>query len=210
MHIAPSAGWTGRGLIKGLLRHAAEAGAVILALAFLSVLSISPVQAEFEKTKPFPALDEFRFGVFDHNVETSDGEGGLDINVELLFGRPQIHTGHRIIDHFLTPRPHIGGSVNTEGDTSQFYFGFTWDYRLMDRLFFESSFGGAVHDGPLDEPGTRSYGCTWNFRESASLGIAVTERMRIIGTVEHMSNANLCDRNGGLTNAGVRLGYKLN
>ena len=28
-----------------------------------------------------------------------------------------------------------------------------------------------------------------------------------MGTVEHMSNAGLCDRNRGLTNFGARVGY---
>jgi Lipid A 3-O-deacylase (PagL) len=31
---------------------------------------------------------------------------------------------------------------------------------------------------------------------------------RVLLSVEHMSNADLCDRNRGLTNAGVRLGYQ--
>ena len=28
-----------------------------------------------------------------------------------------------------------------------------------------------------------------------------------MGTVEHYSNAGVCDRNRGLTNVGIRLGY---
>lgn len=206
--MAPSEVGTGHGLIAGYFTLAARAVALASALIIASGLLIVPAQAGFEKTKPFPALDEFRIGVFDHNVETRDDEEGIDVNVELLFGRPNIHTGRPIIDHFLTPRPHIGGTINTQGDTSQFYFGFTWDFRLTDRLFFESSFGGAVHNGPLDQNG-RSYGCALNFRESASIGFAINERTRIIATIDHMSNADICDQNSGLTNAGVRLGYKL-
>ena len=55
-------------------------------------------------------------------------------------------------------------------------------------------------------PGS-AFGCPLNFRESASLAFAVMERWRIYGTVAHMSNAGLCERNSGLTSAGVRLGY---
>jgi len=51
-------------------------------------------------------------------------------------------------------------------------------------------------------------GCHVLFRESASLGFNLTESWRIMGTIEHNSNAGLCDFNRGLTNAGVRLGYK--
>ena len=37
----------------------------------------------------------------------------------------------------------------------------------------------------------------------------VDERWTVYGTVAHMSNANLCDHNSGLTSVGMRLGYKL-
>jgi lipid A 3-O-deacylase len=47
-----------------------------------------------------------------------------------------------------------------------------------------------------------------NFRESASLGLALSPDWRLMGTVDHMSNAGLCGNNRGLTNAGVRLGIK--
>ena len=36
------------------------------------------------------------------------------------------------------------------------------------------------------------------------------ENWRIMTTIEHMSNGKLCDPNPGLTNLGVRLGYKFN
>jgi hypothetical protein len=46
------------------------------------------------------------------------------------------------------------------------------------------------------------------FRESASLGYRITSNVSVMGTVEHISNAGLCDQNRGLTNVGLRLGYR--
>jgi hypothetical protein len=40
------------------------------------------------------------------------------------------------------------------------------------------------------------------------IGVDVTESISIMATVDHMSNADLCDENQGLTNAGVRVGYR--
>lgn len=185
-------------------------------LVTISLIFLSPAQAgglyKPKAKAPFLAPDELRLGIFLHNAEDFDDdndESGIDINVELLLGRPNFQFRNSYLQHFLTPRPHIGGQVNTEGDTSQFYFGVTWDVDLTEDLFFETSFGGAVHDGPLDEAGVRSFGCSLNFRESASLGYRVTENWSALLTIEHMSNADICDRNGGLTNVGGRLGYKL-
>ncbi len=153
-------------------------------------------------------ISELRGGIFWHNVEDDNSsEDGSDLNVELLFNKPTWSHPNPLLHHLITPRPHIGGHINMSQSTSMFYFGLTWTYDLTDRLFFETSFGGAVHDGPLDEPG-HSFGCSLNFRESASLGMHLTPSWDIMVTVDHMSNANLCDRNAGLTNLGVRMGYK--
>ncbi len=154
-------------------------------------------------------IDEIRVGAFVYNVEPDNGgrEDGTDVNLEVLFGKPSWSHPNKLINHFIRPRPHIGGDINTSSSTSQFYFGLTWDYKITDRIFFESSFGGAVHDGPLDVAGD-SYGCSLNFRESATLGLEIDKHWSLMITVDHMSNANLCSRNAGLTNAGARFGYK--
>jgi hypothetical protein len=155
-------------------------------------------------------LSELRLGLFDQSVDGANSETGVAINAEILFDRLPFTSGHAALDRFLTPRPHIGASVNTGGDTSLAYAGVSWTIPLHDDwLFAELSFGGAIHDGPLDEAGVASYGCGWGFREALSLGWNVTQTWRILGTIEHMSNADFCDRNRGLTNAGVRLGYSL-
>lgn len=152
-------------------------------------------------------LDEFRVGGLAHDLEDTEGEDGVDINLEALFAPVGTVTGNRILDIFLNPRPHIGAFINTAGDTSGVYFGLTWDVMLTDFLFIETTFGGAFHDGPTDDSHS-SFGCTANFRESASLGLVFSEHWRLLATVSHMSNGGFCDENEGLTSAGARLGYR--
>ena len=53
----------------------------------------------------------------------------------------------------------------------------------------------------------RNLGCSVLFRESASIGVMVTETASVMATIEHASNANLCADNRGLTNMGIRFGW---
>jgi lipid A 3-O-deacylase len=178
----------------------------LLLLAALTVACGAPAQAQ-DEPRPRSFISELRLGLLGHHVEPAGSEkGGQDVNVEILFGRPAIAYGSHIADIALRPRLHLGSSINVNGNTSQLYAGFTWDIPLIQRVSLELTFGGALHDGPNTGEGS-AFGCPLNFRESASIGIAVTERWRLYGTIAHMSNAGLCARNSGLTSAGVRLGY---
>jgi len=166
-----------------------------------------PVIAPFTQANhPFWTIDEVRVGALDHALEDSPAERGAALNLEVLGGRLPGGYGNSILDFFLTPRPHLGTTLGF-GKTDEFYWGVTWDAKLFGPTFLESSFGGAAHDGPLDARGLPSYGCELNFRESVSLGYAITQNWRVLATLDHMSNGNLCQPNHGLTNAGIRLGY---
>lgn len=153
-------------------------------------------------------VDEVRVGLLAHSVEPSNAEDGIDLNLEVLFRRPTFSFNNEWLDLALRPRIHFGASVNTAGDTSQLYAGLTWDVKLAPKLSLELSLGAALHDGPTGDGRGDSYGCAVNFRESVSLGYALDERWTVYGTVAHMSNADLCDGNTGITSVGVRLGYK--
>jgi hypothetical protein len=193
-------------VVPGLVPFRTLAVAAILWLASTAMAS---AQARPNGGAPAPLIDEVRLGALAHSIDDSNAEEGTDLNVELLFRRRAGSYGHPLLDLALRPRVHLGASVNTAGDTSQIYAGLTWDAQLAPRLTLELTFGAALHDGPTDGGLQDSYGCAVNFRESASLGYALDERWTLYGTISHMSNADLCDHNTGLTSAGLRLGYKL-
>ena len=156
-------------------------------------------------------VDELRIGALDQNIEPTGHahENGADINAEVLFVPFFAPTGNPVNDVLFGFRPHIGATYNFAGTTSKLYAGLTWDVPLQRGFFLEASFGAAVHNGSLDEPGKAQYGCRVNFRESASLGYDIDASWRVMLMLDHMSNADLCDKNRGLTNAGLRLGYRL-
>ena len=157
-------------------------------------------------------IDELRLGGLAQNIEPTGGrhEHGANINAEVLFAPVFAPTGNSVTDVVFGFRPHIGATYNLAGTTDKLYVGLTWDAPLARGFFLEGSFGLALHDGAIeDEPGRAQYGCRVNFRESAALGYEIDAHWRVMAMVDHMSNADLCLKNRGLTNAGVRLGYRL-
>jgi lipid A 3-O-deacylase len=182
------------------------------ALGLSTLLVLSPVSAAAQ-TK---FVDEVKVGVLAHDVGflTHHVEGGADVNLEMLFTSPEFL---RVIG---SPRPHIGGDINTDGNTSDGYFGLTWGVTLVygvfgpsDGIFVNGSLGGAIHDGsPLtgavQPPGHKLLGSRILFRESAELGYQINPTLSISAILDHISNANLAPRNAGITSAGARLGFK--
>jgi len=149
-------------------------------------------------------LNELRLGVFAHDPLSPERAGGVDLNAEVLFDKPWGEDAA-----WWAPRPHLGATVNFEGRTSTVYGGATWQFDLTRSLFAEASFGASLNNaggGQGDE--NSALGCPVLFRTSASLGYRLTAQWNILASIEHNSNAGLCDRNRGLTNAGLRLGYR--
>ncbi len=156
------------------------------------------------------ASNELRLGYLQQNVEGTGTEFGNDINIEYLVASPFFAADHGAWAALLAPRPHVGATINLDGSTNRVYAGLTWDFPLGRNFFGEIALGGTVHDGPLVDDKLDSFGCRANFREALSLGYHISDRVSLMVIVDHMSNAKLCERNRGLTSAGVRLGYALN
>jgi lipid A 3-O-deacylase len=139
-------------------------------------------------------------GIFGQNKE----DDVIDANLEILFGSP------RFLRFLWSPRPHVGATYAPGGNTtSQAYFGLAWQYAFWRGAFVEGSLGGAVHDGSRSGAADqKALGCHLLFRESVSLGYTFASRHSLMVTLDHVSNANLCDSNDGLDTVGVRYGYR--
>jgi len=159
-------------------------------------------------------LSEVRAGVLAHSID-EPGPGGAganftrweDISFEVLFHSPQVDAFRWI----GSPRPSIGANLNLGGRESLVRAGLTWHLPIMETgLFLEGTFGAALHNGLAAGavPPARDLGCSLLFYESAAIGYEVTDRFNVVLSIEHASNANLCAANRGLTNAGVKFGYK--
>ncbi len=185
--------------------------ALVQPLASAQAADLTPAayQPAFTYPQSQSAFSEVRLGGLYHGLGNPE-RGGADVNGEILTRKVL-----QVQDPFwalFVPRFHLGATINTGGRTSQGYFGLTWTYDVLPRVFVEASFGGSVNNGYTGlEPNTpfdhAKLGCHQLFRETASVGYRITEQWSVMGTVEHISNANLCRYNRGLTNVGVRVGY---
>jgi lipid A 3-O-deacylase len=190
------------------------AGIVVLAIgstgvaaADLAATPSAPPTLYAPAPKQAGFVSELRFGVSAHDPWSPE-KGSANITGEVLFAKP--FTAADLFWSYFIPRPHIGGSINTGGDTSFGYAGLTWTVDLTERVFVEASFGGAVHNGDtgrFTRPGRSALGCSPLFRESASVGVRLSANWSVMATVEHLSNAGACSQNRGLTNVGARIGY---
>ena len=151
-------------------------------------------------------LSEIRVGglIHDEGPFSRNEEDGFDVNLEFLFVSP------KILETIWSPRPHIGGTFNTDGDTSQIYFGLSWEWAFWKSWFAGFSLGGSVHDGETEtnELGRKELGCHLLFRESVEFGTRLSGKHGVSVFLDHISNANICDKNEGLENFGLRYGYR--
>ncbi len=177
-------------------------GSVAGAILAASVMSSSAFAQEH-------LLDEVRIGVSGSIQSKSTFEKGAFPSVTVFFDPFDQRHAQSFWDHMLRPRVHVGGIVSTAGEASQVYAGFTWTAPVTDRLFVDLGFGAAFNNGNLDKPNDGPMvGCHALFHESLGIGYNVTENWRVLATVEHSSNANLCDQNDGLSYAGISVGYR--
>jgi len=151
-------------------------------------------------------VSEVRGGVYAHDISfwSFNRESGTDINGEVLFVSPSF------LDAIWAPRPHLGATVNTSGDTSIVYGGLTWEWALPADFFIDANLGGAIHNGKLNtnDSNRKSLGSPVLFRLGAALGYNLTEKVNVSVQFEHVSNAYLVNPNEGMDNAGIRLGYR--
>lgn len=188
--------------------------------AAVAAIGISALATTGDVRADAGIVDEVKIGVLYHDIGIfgDNFEEGADINLEVLFTSPDLfYDAERPnwLNRLLNPRPHLGASINSDGDTSQIYFGVTWHQDLFvdlarpdDGIFFAFGAGGAVHDGKLDtnDPDRKSLGSRVLFHLSMELGYRFTQHLSASIYGEHSSNANLAKRNEGYDNLGLRLG----
>lgn len=187
-------------------RSASTAKTVVFS-AFFAALSAFGAAAE----EPF--FDELRFGAqVASDKSTTNDERGSFYQLTMFFDPFENKDAVGWKEKLTRPRLYMGGTVASDGDEASMIFGgLSWNANITQKLFAEVGFGGMVHNGDLDEDGTRGpkLGCRTLFREYAALGYDVTEHWRVLAQIEHSSHANLCgDTNNGLTRAGLAVGYK--
>jgi lipid A 3-O-deacylase len=158
-------------------------------------------------------VDEVKVGALAHDVGFlgDSVEGGADLMGEVLFKSPEV------LSIIGSPRPAVGVSVNTAGDTSYVYGDLSWTLALWHPEgdpetgpYVLGAAGGAVHDGRLDSAtdSEKALGSRVLFHLAVGLGYHVTRATSVEAYFDHLSNADLASHNAGLNNVGVRVGFK--
>ncbi|WP_210485352.1 acyloxyacyl hydrolase [Microvirga antarctica] len=154
-------------------------------------------------------LSEFRFGFSSQAPWGSQyRDGSANLTGEILFAKP--FTASDLFTSYFIPRPHVGGSLNFDGETSFAYAGLSWTVDITPSLFVEGSLGGAFHDNnkrPFASRTEQALGCSPLFREAGSVGVRLSANWSVMATVERLSASSSCSDSRGLTNVGARVGY---
>lgn len=155
----------------------------------------------------FGVLSELRLGLLAHDagIFGRKEEEGLDVNLELVFVSPGL------LKFLWSPRPHLGLTVNTQGDTSQVYAGLTWEWWFWRSFFFDFAFGFSVHDGETetDKRDAKELGSRVLFREAIELGGNFRGPHGLSFFLDHVSHGGLLgDKNEGLDTIGARYVYR--
>jgi hypothetical protein len=109
-------------------------------------------------------------------------------------------------------RPVIGGTINTEGDTSHAYIDARWQIDGPSGLFFGLGLGAAVHDGETGgvgaDPDKKWLGSRVLFHIPAEIGVHLDAHNDLSVYFEHTSNAYTQHYNEGMDRIGIRYGYR--
>ena len=187
--------------------------------AMLIALLCAPAHAQIMETVTY---SEFKFGLWDHDPGFLGGkEHGADINAEVIFASPvsdgMIAEAPGWLRWTLQPRPTIGGSINTAGDTDQAYLGATWAWFLKRDLFNPGDgivlgyfFGPGFNNGNLNEanPQRKALGSHILFREAFDLGYQINPVYQVSAYIDHISNGGLAKYNQSVNDIGIRLGIR--
>ena len=168
--------------------------------------------------EPFAGIiDEVRLGISAHDVGYGlfPDPGALtlsqleDVTFDILFTSPEIDAFRWI----GSPRPDLGVTINMDGQDSLAHLSLTWQLPIFDTpLYLEGALGAAIHNGYITgshDPARHSnFGCRLNFYERYGIGAHLDDNVTATLTYEHTSNNGWCAMNQGMSNLGLRLGWK--
>jgi hypothetical protein len=147
--------------------------------------------------------EEIKIGINQHDFDRKLGnriEKGKNINIEFLANQ---------VESLLNGRPHIGISMNNQGYTSNVYSGVTWTFNKLNPFYVEASLGISLNNGvKKTSRKQRPIGSNLLFRESLSIGYNISDDYNVSLMIDHISSADIAKPNPGLTDIGIRIGYK--
>lgn len=195
-----------------------RAGCKLAIAGTVALAALLPARAQAQDSRNI-ASSEFKLGIWDHDP-IRGVEHGVDVNPELIIASPvtedMIANAPWWLYWTLQPRPTIGASFNTSGETNQYYVGATWTWMLLqniinpgDGIVFSYFFGPGFNDGQLNEanPHRKALGSHILFRPAAEIGYQINPTWQVSAYIDHISNGGFAKYNQSINDLGLRLGY---
>jgi lipid A 3-O-deacylase len=174
-----------------------------LGLGLLFALGLSVTAQAMERNGSADRV--FAIGVMAHDrgFASDEHERGTDLNLEMQFAPMRF---------FGSPRPHLGATLNFQGETSVAYAGLGFRLREWRNGYADLHFSAALHNGPLrkDAVSCDVYSdCGYGIRLMPRLGFELAYRITPNASVsilyDHMSHKNISSaENEGLDHSGLR------
>lgn len=204
--------------ISSSIVRSSPKGAVLQATGFVAGCCMGAVLIAIQAFSPAQAEDvladtRLAIGVLAHDrgPASDNNESGTDLNGEVQFAPLDGAIGRAI----GSPRPHLGASLNFNGDTSAVYGGLTYEFLPHPKWFVDGFIGLALHDGPLHKDPVRcaqTSDCGFGSRVVPRLGLETGINFSSHDAVslfyDHMSHGNVFNvENEGIDHVGIRYRY---
>src|SRR5262249_34828697 len=129
-------------------------------------------------------FDELRFGASASIQGGHSHEDGIFPEVMVLFDPLGYEAATDWKQQLLRPRVHLGTSISTSGEATQFFPGFAWTVDFNEKLFAEAGFGGVIHTGKLDDNDDGpDLGCRVLFHEYLGAGYRFTDHWNLMAQI---------------------------
>ncbi len=167
---------------------------------------------------------EAKFGIWAHDPKFLEGkERGVDFNPELIVQSPIPDSWAASVPWWIRwttqPRPTLGGSVNSAGDTDQLYVGATWTWQVWQNVFRPGDgitasifWGPGFNDGLTvpdpNNPNRKALGSHILYREALEFGYQLTPVVTLSAYMDHISNAGSSRFNQSINDVGGRIGFR--
>lgn len=201
--------------ISSSIVRGSQKGAVFQATGFVAGCFMAAVLIAMQAFSPAQAQDALAdtrlvVGILAHDrgPASDNNENGTDLNGEVQFAP----LGGAIGRVLGSPRPHLGTSLNFNGNTSALYGGLTYEFLPHPKWFVDGFFGAALHDGPLHKDPIRcaqnsdcGFGSRLLPRLGAETGINLSGHDAVSLFYDHMSHGGFFNReNEGIDHVGIR------
>lgn len=113
------------------------------------------------------------------------------------------------MQNFLSARTHIGISINNKGFTRNIYTGLTWQINITRLFTIEATLGASINNSEKSKhKKKRVLGYKLLFRQSLSIGYLIDRTHSASIIIDHISSAGITKPNPGLTDVGIRYGFR--